>query len=179
MRTPRAPRGLTLIECAIIIAILALVVSAAAPSFAAFIETRRIEGVARQLALDLRVARDEALRRRSGVRVSVHAGDWGSCWVVHTGAAGQCPCDAAGAAACAGEAVVLKAVHLPAEGRIAVRANASIRFDPLHGVATPAGTLKVVAASGRAVHQVVNIAGRVRSCTSTVDAPPVPGYRLC
>jgi type IV fimbrial biogenesis protein FimT len=124
--------------------------------------------------------RTEAVARNVAVRLSFHDSPGGTCWVVHTGAAGQCACDAEGAAACAGDAVALKSFRLPAAGRIGVQSNvASIRFEPLHGVATPAGTLKVVAASGRAVHHVVNIAGRVRSCTPSVAAPPVPGYRPC
>jgi type IV fimbrial biogenesis protein FimT len=61
-----------------------------------------------------------------------------------------------------------------------VQANvASILFDPLHGTSTPTGTLRVVADSGRAVHHVVNIMGRVRTCSPAGAAPVVAGYRVC
>jgi type IV fimbrial biogenesis protein FimT len=180
MRTPRAARGLTLVESAIALAVAAITVTAAVPSLGAFVEARRLDGIAAQLGLDLREARAEALRRQVGVHVDVQRAPWGTCYVVHTGPAGACRCAADGPAACSGGARPLRTVQLPGDERIAVQSNvAAIRFDPLHGTATPTGTLKVVAASGRAVHQVVNVMGRVRGCTSPEVAAAVPGYRPC
>jgi type IV fimbrial biogenesis protein FimT len=49
-------------------------------------------------------------------------------------------------------------------------------FDPLHGTATPTATWRVIARDGRAIHHVVNVMGRVRSCSP--DAA-VPGHRAC
>jgi type IV fimbrial biogenesis protein FimT len=53
---------------------------------------------------------------------------------------------------------------------------ASMRFDPLHGTSTPTGTLRVVGANERAIHHVVNIMGRVRSCSPQAA---VRGYAAC
>jgi type IV fimbrial biogenesis protein FimT len=182
-RAPRAPHaecGITLIEAAIAVAVAAIVASTALPAFGAFIETRRLDGVATRLAADLREARAQAQQRGSGVRVTLHHAPWGDCYVVHTGAATQCRCDEQGPAACDGGALALKTVQLPSRERIVLAANVpSLRFDPLHGTASPAGTLRVVAAGGRAVHHVVNVLGRVRSCTPQVVAPAVPGWRGC
>ena len=179
-RRRRAARGVKLIEAAIVVAVTVIVASAAMPAFGAFIETRRLDGVATQLATDLRQARAEAMQRGSGLRVTLQRAAWGSCYVIHTGSATQCRCDEHGPAACDGPARALKTVQLPARDRIALESNvASMRFDPLHGTATPAGTLKVVAASGRAVHHVVNVLGRVRSCTPQLGVPAVPGWRGC
>ena len=52
-------------------------------------------------------------------------------------------------------------------------------FDPLHGTSTPAGTLKITGASGRAVQHVVNVMGRVRTCSPQGAAPALAGYRVC
>ena len=66
---------------------------------------------------------------------------------------------------------------LPAGERVRVTANVgSIAFDPLHGTSTPTGTLRLVDARGRAVHHIVNVMGRVRSCT---PGGAVNGYRPC
>jgi type IV fimbrial biogenesis protein FimT len=177
---PHAERGITLIEAAITVTVAAVVAATALPALGRFIETRRLDGVATQLAADLRAARAQALQRGSGVRLTLHHAAWGDCYVVHTGAAAQCRCDEHGAAACDGAALALKTVQLPAHDRIGLAANvSSLRFDPLHGSATPAGTLRVVASDGRAVHHVVNILGRVRSCTPQVAAPAVPGWQGC
>jgi type IV fimbrial biogenesis protein FimT len=90
----------------------------------------------------------------------------GTCWVVHTGAAAQCRCDDAPPAVCTGGAREIKTVILGAVDRVSVQANvASIAFDPMHGTSTPTGTLRLIDRRGRAVHHVVNVMGRVRSCT--------------
>src|SRR2546423_3727287 len=118
MTITRAPRGVTLIEAAIVLAIVAIVASAAMPSFGAFIETRRLDGAATQLAADVRAARAEAIQRGSGVRLTLHHASWGDCYVVHTGGADQCRCDEDGAASCIGDAQALETVRRPTPGRL-------------------------------------------------------------
>jgi type IV fimbrial biogenesis protein FimT len=173
-------RGVTLIETGVVAAVAAITLSTAAPDFRRFIEKQRLDGVAAQFANDIRFARSEAVMRNGTVRLSVHAGSWGSCYVIQRGAADECSCSADGPARCTGAAVPLKTVVLPAAEKLAFEANvASILFDPLHGTSTPAGTLKVVTAGGRAVHHVVNVMGRVRSCSPRLVAPAVPGYAVC
>ncbi len=180
MRTLRARRGVTLVETSVIVAIIAITASAAGPGFQGFIEKQRLDGVATQLVTDIQFVRSEAVLRNVGLRLSFHDHAWGSCYVVHSGTVDQCVCHASGPAQCSGDAQPLKTVLLPAADRMAVQANvASILFDPLHGTSTPAGTVKVVAACGRAIHHVVNIMGRVRSCSPQLVAPAVPGYRVC
>jgi type IV fimbrial biogenesis protein FimT len=180
MRTRHTQRGITLVEAAIVIAIAAITVTSAAPAFHAFIEKQRLHGAADQLATDIRYARAEAIARNTGLRLSVQAAPWGNCYVIHSGTAEQCRCTASGPAVCEGEAREIKTTQLPARDGIALRANvSSMLFDPLHGTSTPAGTLKLVAASGRTVHQVVNVMGRVRACSPEGPATAVPGYRAC
>ena len=177
MRSKRGSRGFTLVEACTVVAVVAIVASAAAPDFRGFIENRRLNGVAAQLATDIQFIRSEAVLRNSALRLSFHADTWGTCYVLHSGSAKQCSCTADRPATCEGDARQIKTVVLPARDRIGVQANvASILFDPLHGTSTPTGTLKLVAASGRAVHHVVNIMGRVRSCSPD---GAVPGYRVC
>jgi type IV fimbrial biogenesis protein FimT len=85
---------------------------------------------------------------------------------VHTGAAGNCRCGGNQPAACTGDSELLRAVALDADGDVQVRsASRSVAFDPLKGTVTPTATLRVEARDGRAIHQVVNLLGRVRSCS--------------
>lgn len=166
MRTPYTERGLTLIEAAVVTVIVAIAVSSVVPGFQGFIEGQRLSGAAAQLATDLQFARAEAVLRHSGLRFSVKSGDWGQCYIVHTGDPDECSCASDGPAQCSGDAKALRSVRFAAADTVALQTNVgSIRFDPLHGTCTPTGTLKVVAPSGRAVHQIVNLMGRVRSCT--------------
>jgi type IV fimbrial biogenesis protein FimT len=180
MRLQRLSSGFTLVEAAITVAITAITLATAAPSFGSFIETRRLNGVAAQLATDIQFIRSEAVLRNSALRLSLHEDSTGSCYVLHSGLAKLCSCAGDGPAQCSGDAREIKTVVLPARDHIRVQGNvASILFDPLHGTSTPAGTLKVVADSGRAVHHVVNIMGRVRTCSPAGAAPAVAGYRVC
>ncbi|NUZ07223.1 GspH/FimT family pseudopilin [Piscinibacter koreensis] len=172
----RAARGFTLIEAAIVLAVAMVIAFAVAPTFQEMIDTRRLVGAADQLASDLQHVRSAAVARNQTLRVSFHTSAAFSCYVVHTGGIDDCTCAATGAAVCNADVRALKTIALPA-GRIGIAANvASIAFDPVHGTSTPTGTLRVTDARGRAIHHVVNIMGRVRSCT---PLGAVAGYRAC
>lgn len=173
----RAPRGLTLLELAVVVAIVAIVAAAAVPSLAALIDARRLDGAATRLAADIQFARSEAISRNRSLRLSILAGTGASCWIVHTGAPTDCRCSAEDGPVCGGGGRAIKGVVLAAADRVGVTANVgSIVFDPLHGTSTPTGTLRLTGARGGAVHHIVNVVGRVRSC-----APDgaVPGYSPC
>ena len=173
----RAQHGLSLLEVMVVVAITAIVAATAAPSFSAFVESRRLDSAATRLAADLQFVRSEAIARNRPLRLSVLAGAGASCWAVHSGAAADCGCSAAAGATCGGSARLVRSVVLPASERISVAANVtSIVFDPLHGTSTPTGTLRLTGARGHAVHHVVNVVGRVRSCSPDGAAP---GYSPC
>jgi type IV fimbrial biogenesis protein FimT len=173
----RPQRGNTLIEACMVMAVTGVLVGATVPGLQEIVETRRVSGTAAQLATDIQWVRTEAVLRNVPVRLSFHNAADATCWVVHTGAAAQCRCDAPGPAVCTGGAEEIKTVRLPATEHVALQANvASMLFDPLHGTSTPTGTVRLVGARGREVQHVVNVMGRVRSC-SPLGA--VPGYRAC
>ena len=175
--TVSAQRGITLIEACIVLAVTAIVAGSAAPGMQDLIDARRLEGTATQLATDIQFARSEAVARNEAVRLSFHAAPAGSCYVIHTGNADQCGCADAGAAQCSGDAQQIKTVVIASAERVALQANTgSVLFDPVHGTSTPTGTLRVTGASGRAIHHVINVMGRVRSCSPQAA---VPGYRAC
>ena len=176
-----AQQGITLIEACIVLAVTAVVAGSAAPGMQRLIDARRLDGAATQLATDIQFIRTEAVARNEALRLSWHAAPAGRCYVIHTGNAGQCDCSnigvTAGPAQCSGGAREIKTVTIAAAERLDLQANvASVLFDPLHGTSTPTGTWRVIGTGGRAVHHVVNVMGRVRSCSPQAA---VPGYRAC
>jgi type IV fimbrial biogenesis protein FimT len=177
MATRSRQRGITWIETGIVMAVVAVVTAQAVPSMTRLIDSRRLEGAAIQFATDVQYARSESVARNLPVRISLYSAAQGSCYVLHTGLVSQCTCSGAAPAVCTGEAREIRTVFLPSEQGVALAANtASVAFDPLHGTSTPTATFRVLGRQGRAIHQVINVMGRVRSCT---PAAGVAGYPTC
>jgi type IV fimbrial biogenesis protein FimT len=165
-------RGVTLIEAMSVVAILSIVLGTALPSFSALRQRADLAGVAAQLETDVQFARSQAAAFGHPVQLTLRESGGATCYMVHTGPAAQCSCGgSAAAAACTGDAGLLRSVSLAPSADVQVRsASKSIAFDPVKGTATPTATLRVEARDGRAIHHVVNLLGRVRSCS--------PGGRL-
>ena len=168
-------RGLTLVESVVVLSVVSIGAAIAVPNLRSSFDLRRLEGHASQLATDLQLARNEAIARNRGVRLSWYAST--SCYVIHTGAATQCSCTPEGSGRCEGGATLVRSVGWTAADRVSLASNtASIVFDPLHGTASPSATWRVTGADGRAIHHIINVMGRVRSCS---PLGTVPGQRAC
>jgi len=169
--------GITLIEACVTLAVATVVATGAIPSMQQLLDARRFDGAASQLAGDLQFTRISAVARNQRIRFTLQTDATGSCYVIHTGNADACRCGSSGPAVCGSGASEIRTVRLPASDRVLVQANvASILFDPVHGTSTPAGTLRVIGANGRELRHVVNVMGRVRTCSATGNAG---GYRAC
>ena len=177
MTHPGKQGGVTWIETCVVLAVLGVVTAQAAPAMSSLIDARRLEGSAVQFATDVQYARSEAIARNQPVRITLQNSAQGSCYVLHTGSSAQCTCNNSPPAVCAGEAREIRTVVLPADRGVTFTASAaSVAFDPLHGTSTPTATFRVLGRQGRTIHQVINVMGRVRSCTPTGG---VPGYPNC
>jgi type IV fimbrial biogenesis protein FimT len=177
MTHPCNQSGVTWIETCVVLVIIGVVTAQAAPSMGSLIDARRLEGSAVQFATDVQYARSEAIARNQAVRITLQNSTQGSCYVLHTGPSAQCTCNNSAPAACVGEAREIRTVVLPTDRGVTFTAStASVAFDPLHGTSTPTATFRVLGRQGRTIHQVINVMGRVRSCTPTGG---VPGYPNC
>lgn len=178
-RTRRAAcrDGFTFIEACVAVAVIAIAAAAAVPHLRATFDARRLEGAADQFANDLRFARATAIAHNERVRFTLRQLADGSCYMVHTGAANDCACTGGRPAACRAKARQIKTVWLPSAERVAVQGNvASMLFDPVMGTASPSGTWRVIGADRHEVRHIVNLMGRVRSCS----APGAfAGYAAC
>jgi type IV fimbrial biogenesis protein FimT len=176
-RLQRQQAGVTLVETAAVTAVVAAITSVAIPSFEQALDRRHLEGAAAQLETDIHYARSLAVARNRPLRISFDNTDGASCYVIHTGSAQQCSCAADGSAVCQGDATAERSVRYAADSAVSLKSNSrSVLFDPVRGTSTPTATVQLKAGSGMAIHQVLNVMGRVRSCS---PAPALSGYARC
>ena len=81
----RLALGFTLIELSVVVAVLAIVASVAAPGLGAFVSGQRVKALTHDLGSDLQFARSEALKRGAVVDVTPRSGNWAAGWVVASG----------------------------------------------------------------------------------------------
>jgi type IV fimbrial biogenesis protein FimT len=175
--TTRRQRGVSLIETLMVLAVTAVSLGAALPGLEDLRQRRHFDGVAAQLETDLHMARGLAVAQNRSVRISFKADAAGTCYVVHTGPANACTCNLDGTASCSAGEIAMRSVRLGLTEAVQLRSNVpSILFDSAKGTSTPTGTLRLMGKDQRAVHLVVNIMGRVRSCSPD---SAVPGYKAC
>jgi type IV fimbrial biogenesis protein FimT len=160
-------RGLSLVECLVVVAIGAIVVGSSAPGFGRIADRHRLEGAAAQLETTFQYARGLAVTRQQPVRIGFQQSSQFSCYVVHTGGARDCDCMAP-VTTCKAGAEALATTRFDAESRLRAKSNsASMLFDADRGTVTPTGTVELQNRQGDVVHVVINIMGRVRTCSTT------------
>lgn len=173
----RAARGFTLVENLICLALLALLTLSGLAAMRNTAITRALEGTAALLETDLRYARSLALVSDRSVRFQVlPLADGGTCYLVYSGPTGSCSCGASGPAQCQGDGVALRAVAQPgSKGVRVLHSGRALVFDAGKGTVTPTATLVVSDDDGLAIHQIVNLMGRTRTCSPQRLA----GWRSC
>ncbi len=173
-----AKRGLSMVELLCTLAIAAVLLGSALPLLNGLQQGQRLQAAAALLETDIHLARSTAISTGQPVRLVVQALQaGGSCYLLHTGASNACECTAQGEARCEAGARLLRIEPLPAASGVSLAAIAHpLVFDGRKATVTPTATLRLASQDGRAIHQVVNIMGRVRSCT---PSGAVGGLRAC
>lgn len=177
MKTRRPDRqcGFSLVEQMLSLCIVSLSLGAAVPGLKSLIDRRGLEGAAAQLESEIGFARGLAVARNQAVRVSFESSGQGMCYVIHTGGSKDCSCANLAAPVCSAGAEVIRFVTHEADRRITIKSNsASFAFDPTMGTVTPTATLELKNQQGEALRLIVNIMGRVRSCSPTPFHPSQP-----
>jgi len=157
--------GLTLVEACIAVAITCILLAGMLPSMQQLRQRQHLHGLAAQLETDLHLARSEAVARNRIVRLAFAGSGAQACWAIHTGNPGACSCQS-GQCSAGGELLATRSVAASPE--VSVSSNStSLAFSPRHGTVTPTATMRVRHSGGDEVRLVINLTGRVRSCTPT------------
>lgn len=141
MKRHAAAAGFTLIELMVVVGIVVVLATLAAPSYRDYILTQRLKAVTAALVTDLQYARSEAASRSRRVFLHFKTDNAGpSCYTIYVDRSdrdNQCDCRATPGSACGVDTRELRTVQLPtAESvRLAlpVGQGASMSFDPLGG----------------------------------------------
>ena len=118
--------GLTLLELMIVLAVMAVIVSLAAPSFAEMIQMQRLRGINAQLVTDLQYARSEAVSRGRIARVNFGQDTAQTCYVIYTATGNgipRCDCTRAPGTACqpgGSSAQEIRTVSVPRSGGVSL-----------------------------------------------------------
>ena len=81
-------RGFTLIEVLLVIVVMGVLLSLAAPSFVTFTASQKVKTASFDLYATLVYARSEAIKRRQLVTVAANGGDWATGWTISTDVGG-------------------------------------------------------------------------------------------
>jgi type IV fimbrial biogenesis protein FimT len=80
-------RGFTIIELLITVALLAVLITLAAPSFREYTASQRVKTASFDLFSSLMLARSEAIKRNTNIAVTPASGGWQNGWTVDAGGA--------------------------------------------------------------------------------------------
>ncbi len=160
---PHPARGLTLLELAIVLAVLATLVALAVPTFAARLNRERLSVAAETLAADLTEARFLAAQRGRTLHLQMRAGDdW--CWSI----AQDTACDCAQAQACQ-----LRRVPASAHRRVQLLESQAVALAP-DGTSTPQRVATLAIAAGDRLGVDILALGRTRICVAGGDSTRYP-----
>ena len=183
-KASRRGRGFTLIELMIVVALVAIVATLAAPSFRELLARKRLEGIASELSSDLHYARSEAVSRNATVRVTFGSG----CYLLTAqpdGSSASSTCSQTSNPTLGAGAVNIKQVQLQSGASASLSPNDSltyIEFDPVRGIAsfsTGSGSGSVDINSSVGSWQLRANVTAVGSMTVCSPSGTVKGYASC
>jgi len=187
-------QGFTLVELLIAVAVIAIIMVIAAPSFRDMILMQRLRSINAQVVTDMQFARAEAVSRGTLVRVSFQEPTAAmSCYTIYTSPsnAQQCNCLLGVGTACPAGALEIRTVQVPANLSVTVSvpvtaldqqdfefafdpATGGIYTIPTDGISQPMPRFVVEAYidGARKLNTVVNGAGRPSVCKPALSTMP-------
>lgn len=169
----RKLRGFTLLEVTAVIAITGILVSAAVPTYANFMQRQQLRLAADTLMQDLRRAREMSVSAPSSIFFTFHPGpQW--CWGVSRGL----PCDCAGTITPTDKALT-RCDIASGDNRehfkdVTMDAAQDFEFEPRLGQIAQSGAAALRTRQGQNLQVVLNPLGRAHLCGQ--DAP---GAKAC
>jgi type IV fimbrial biogenesis protein FimT len=175
----RRNAGHTLVEICLTLAVSAALLSMSAIAVEGLIADRVVEGAAAEFAQDIQYARAQAVASNRNITIGFRSTGAAedACYSLYTGVNGACVCQPSGESICTEDSSAIKTVVIPRVHGVTMVANVPrMLIENGRGLVTPAGFVSISAREDRALKQIVNIVGRVRTCAS---GAPFAGYPSC
>ncbi len=167
-----ASAGFTMVELLVVVALLVVLVSLAAPSVRELLAVQRLQAIHAGLVTDLQFIRSEAVRRRESLIFEVDGDATMSCYMLRNSAfgAGGCSCLLPPGSACTGAFKEIRTVQIPRANSVALAASSSqgtvATFERDTGYSSP-GDLRIdLSTEPRGqMRVIIGSTGRITSCS--------------
>ncbi len=159
-------RGLTTIEALCVASVAASTLGMASGPWASMVQRHRLQAAAAMIEAEVQLARAWATTHNRNVRLEVQHVRHGSWVIVHAGDKGACRKADDGSTQCAsGTPLVSARFHDTSTGVRLANPGLSLAFSASRGTVTPTSTIRLTGGDGVGLNQVVNLMGRVRTCS--------------
>jgi type IV fimbrial biogenesis protein FimT len=182
IRSNPPPRGFTLVELMVGVAVVVILLAIAAPAMTQLVAQKRLKSVNAELITSLQYARTEAVARNSSIKVMFESSPSMTCYIVFVPTnVSNCHCTGIPGSACvAGTATELHTTQIPVSTDVQVlNSTLGVLGITSDGLLSPAGasyvvtTSRVSGASGT-LKTTVNALGRPTVCSPDHSVPGVP-----
>ncbi|BAW80191.1 fimbrial protein pilin [Candidatus Nitrosoglobus terrae] len=166
--------GFTLIEMMVTVAIAAILLAVAIPSFTQMMDKKRLEGAAESLYADLQLAQSEAIKANKTIKISFYTNSTVWCYGLTDNTAG-CNCQALNSCMIGG---IQRTVSSDEFQNITISSSLpTFSFSPPRGTANTS-KIEFQSASNQTLQVKVSGFGRVKLC-SPAGAGNLGGYPVC
>lgn len=169
-------QGFTLIEMMVTVAVLAIIVSIAAPSFNSFFDRYRVKRAADTLSSFLINAKSEAIKRNKNVSAVITGS--GTTWCVGMTESSTCNCSTANACQIEGADRVINSTSFNGVKLLGPDTGHAFEFKTQRGAVTGFDTVQLESANGAKVNVRVSMVGRIKLCSPS-GTGNMGGYSLC